>query len=122
MWHLVLFIDSEHPSYNWLCKSAKSLLPGPSAVYPRSQPPPRFQCMVWRNVHEENLKPFFFRLLDGNLKSCKRYILELDEAGVKDAVARCLAAGREELENRARNAEAVWMQLTQRQLRELKLD
>jgi hypothetical protein len=78
-WHLVLFIDSEHHTHDQLCRVVNELLPEGARIEPATRPIGRFYCSVWRRIEEQELKPFFFRLLDGDLKACKRYILALDD-------------------------------------------
>jgi hypothetical protein len=117
--HLILLIDSRHPSHKRLCQNVDRLLPNPaSTIEPKIRPLPRFYCSIWYNLDEEELKPFFFRLLDGDLQACRRYILELDHEGVQAAVDRCLQSVAETQQTRRELAESMWVELLKRQRKE----
>jgi hypothetical protein len=113
-WHLVLFIDSEHHTHDQLCRVVNELLPEGARIEPATRPIGRFYCSVWRRIEEQELKPFFFRLLDGDLKACKRYILALDDEDAAEAVERCMKS----VERRRADAESMWVELKRKQPRE----
>jgi hypothetical protein len=118
LWHVILFIDSEHHTHGQLCQVVSELMPERSSIEPPTRPIGRYYCAVWRRVAEEELKPFFYRLLDGDLKACKKYILALNDKDVGEVVERCMKS----VERRRVDAESMWVELKRRQPREANFD
>lgn len=116
-WHLILFCDSAHPSHERLCRVVAELLPE-NGVVCGTRPLGRYYCSLWRGLDEEVARAMFFRLLDGDLKACLRYILETDEASVTATVERCMAS----VMKKRVDAETMWVTLKAKQPREFDVD